>query len=238
MLGVRRLTLVDPDRLERHNLGEMSCVHDREVGMHKVDALAGGLRRTGFARAEPIAKSVLSFAALGALKQADVIMACADSPAPRLAAAILATAYLQPCLDVGTGILNRAGARDMGADVRLLLPGRCAWCVGGVPRWPAARDALLLGDAPPVPADFREQRMGSLRSLNSLAVSLAMTLLEQYASNRLRDSVWLQADVSEHGLPSVVARHARKVERCPICVLAGLGDSALALLPGVLRQLQ
>lgn len=43
-LGVRQLTLIDPDTIEPHNLGEMQCITPVDVDLPKVQAVAEGLR--------------------------------------------------------------------------------------------------------------------------------------------------------------------------------------------------
>jgi molybdopterin/thiamine biosynthesis adenylyltransferase len=46
-LGVRSLTLIDPDAIEAHNLGEMDTVTEEDLGAFKVEALAKRLRSLG-----------------------------------------------------------------------------------------------------------------------------------------------------------------------------------------------
>jgi hypothetical protein len=150
---------------------------------------------------------------------------------------VLAAVYLQPLLDVGTGILGGPGGRRMGADVRLVFPGRCLLCSGGLADLPAARDALLSGTSPRRAGDFRDERLGSLRSLNTVAVGLAQTLLEQWQAGRLRGPAWLQLDVDDAGLPHLHHRPAPQSLDCPLCALTAGGDAALADLPAALRRL-
>lgn len=42
-LGIPRLTLIDPDLIEPHNLGEMDAVTDADLGRPKAEALADHL---------------------------------------------------------------------------------------------------------------------------------------------------------------------------------------------------
>lgn len=240
-VGVARLILVDADQLELHNLGEMAGVEFDDFGKPKVTALARGIRRGAVGRGTDIStvvEPVDALAALFAVKTADILVSCADSAAARLAAAILAVSFLQPLLDLGTGILPAGPDRRMGADVRLVLPGRCLVCWGDVARRAAAAAALLAGRPDPPPADFHDQRLGSLRSLYGLATSLGMTLLEQFLAGRLGESTWLQVDVPSTGVPQLTHRLPSPPPACPLCTLAGRGDAALEALPAVLRQLR
>ncbi len=239
-LGIAELTLIDPDLLEPHNLGEMAGVLIADVGQPKAEILANTARKAPGASSSVVAAvsdSVLALRSLFAIKPADVIVSCPDSPAARLAATILAAAYLKPLLDIGTGILPSQSGRRMGADVRLVAPGRCLLCIGGLTNVTAAKEAILTGKPHPRTGDFRSERLGSLRSLNTLAVGLGQTLLEQYVSGRIRDSVWLQADVGSDGIPQL--RRPTMIPRtdCPICRLTGRGDEGLRDLASILQQL-
>jgi hypothetical protein len=239
-LGVERLTLVDSDIVEWHNLGEMSGLDAGTVGTAKAVAVAASACRAAAARFSqlvPVTEPIQSLGSLHAIKPADVLVTCPDAPAARLASAALAAAYLKPLVDLGTGVLAGPAGPRMGVDVRLTLPGRCLVCLGGLPNLTAARDALLLGQQPDRTGDFHSERLGSLRSLNTLAVSLALMLLEQLAVGRVPASVWLQAELDEHGLPRLTRRAAVFAGRCPVCALTARGDRGLERLSEVWQQL-
>lgn len=68
----------------------------------------------------------------------------------------------------------------MGADVRLVLPGQCLLCCGGLRHPAAARQALVSAEAARTlyaQRDWRRERTGSLASLNLTAVGRALQLL-------------------------------------------------------------
>ena len=83
-------------------------------------------------------------------------------------------------LDVGSGVLIAGDDRQMGADVRLLLPGEaCVSCLGGL------RDAIRAreeADAPPGTLrrgrrqPWHEHRAGSLLTVNHIAVHLGLQM--------------------------------------------------------------
>jgi hypothetical protein len=80
-VAVRELVLVDPDRLERHNLGESVGLSADDVDRPKAEALADAVRRlpaSASMRIVPVATSVLALPALAAIKTADVVVSCAD----------------------------------------------------------------------------------------------------------------------------------------------------------------
>jgi hypothetical protein len=238
-LGVRKLTLLDHDRLEPHNLGEMDAVGVADVGRPKAEALADALAepcrgaaatavRPGWGLTAVIG-SVLSLGGLVALKPVDVFVCCADSPAARLATGLLAALYLKPLLDVGTGVLDGPGpdGRRLGADVRLVLPGRCLLCLGGVPDLATARRALRDGPAENASRDWRRQRRGSVRSLNGVAVHLGLRLLEDLAAGRRTTSTWLHLETDATGLPALEHRQPPPKPGCRACALSGTGDAGV-----------
>ena len=235
--GVGRLRLVDPDQLELSNLLEMDAVLPRQVGLRKAAALADRLRETYGApfAVQDVSQSIASFPALEAVKAADLLVAAPDNPAARLAAAFLGAAYLRPVLETGAGIFHQpTGIRSLGGDVRLTLPGRCLVCLGGIGDLVAARRALFRDRAarqsPEEGAeDWRRQRAGSLRSLNSVLSGLAIRLLEDFIGGHVEDSVHLRLDWSPSGIPGLAPVAHQSQENCPICRYTGMGDSALEL---------
>ncbi len=78
--GTNRLTLIDPDVIERHNLDAMDLVTERDIGRFKVDAVADRLRADHpRLKITALAVSVLDEIARQALKCADVLIGCVDS---------------------------------------------------------------------------------------------------------------------------------------------------------------
>jgi molybdopterin/thiamine biosynthesis adenylyltransferase len=268
-LGVRRMTLIDPDRVEPHNLGEMAAVTREDIGRPKAVAVVDRLRREQLrndAVLEAIGESVTSLRSLTAIKRADLVVCCVDNPAARLATAYLATVYLKPLVDLGTGIFHETtedqarlssrvssadgsrrerepGVRRMGADVRLILPGRCLVCVGGIGQWERGVEALRRELAAPGgetsqgnrgrpasdpdPQAWRRERAGSLRSLNGLAVHLAVRLVEETVAGRNDASRWLHVEFGPAGLPTLEQRESPQPIACPLCAVSGRGDGAL-----------
>jgi hypothetical protein len=118
-----------------------------------------------------------------------------------------------------------------------VLPGRCLACFGGLADLAFARHALLNGTTPSRAGNFRAERLGSLQSLNTVAVGLGQTLLEQFVSGRVRNSVWLQVDIDPAGLPHLQHRVPPVPTRCPMCELTACGDAGLEHLADWLSRL-
>lgn len=233
-LGVRKLILCDADRLELHNLGEMVGVEPAALGLPKVTALAQAMHLgQPEVAVEACPWSVTDVRSLAALKCADVVLSAVDNPAARLAVVGLAATYLKPLVDVGTGI-ERDAERSMGADVRLVLPGHCLLCLGGVAGAVRGR-AELLGRSAPLRLDWRRERAGSLLSLNGVAVHLGLRLLEELLRGRLTGSTWLHLGYDAAGLPWLERRQPPSVS-CSLCELAGTGDAGLLRLREVFAE--
>jgi hypothetical protein len=242
--GAENLTICDPDRLEEHNLSEMAVVSQENVGELKTSALARSLMEA-FPESSPIKEvrhSITHLFALQAAKHADVIITTVDHDSARLAASIIAALFAKVHLDIGTGIRGLGGQRVMGADVRLFLPGEsCVLCLGGLRNESEARRVLASADEERrvySSRDWRRERTGSLASLNVLAVNLALRLWEDFVAERIEESTWTHAEFNPHGRLSVSypADPSRigATNGCPLCALAGLGDSGLAEIPSFL----
>lgn len=241
--GSQRLVLIDPDLLEEHNLGEMAGVLSEQVGLAKVEALAEHLRRHGSTDLElqHLAEPLWSPAALRAAKGCDVLCVAADHDAARLTAAIFSTLYHKVLLDCATGIqfptpssansssLTAPLPRIMGADVRLIVPGDgCLLCRGNLTNYTDAVETLCRQPMlTPAPSDWRRQRAGSLRSLNTNAAAQAVRLLEDLVAERVTGSVWAHLEFDPAGRTSVTyPAHSSSVS-CVLCAKAGLGDAGL-----------
>jgi len=241
--GAKRLTLIDPDRWEMHNLGECDTVGVAAVGQAKATALAGSLadslasQREG-ANLSALKESALALPALIAAKESDVLICAADNATAHLATAVLAKLYLKPLLDIGTGVLTMpGGGRRMGADVRLVLPDRCLMCFGGVAGFAEARRELLEGRIARNHStrDWQRERIGSLRSLNMIASGHALRLLEEFAAGRIRASTWLNLEFGGNGLPALTTPASEINGRCAACGFTGHGDSGITQLADMLR---
>lgn len=233
-LGLRRLTLVDPDRIEPHNLDAMDGVTLADLGRPKVEAVGQALGEGLDLRL--VAMPITRRGALRAVAEADLLVSCVDHDGARLAVGTVAAAYLRPLLDIGTGVFRQGRERQLGADLRLILPGesRCLACFGGVTRRLEV-EALLRPDEQTPPL-WSELRSGSLRSLNAVAVHFGLRLLEDLVDERVSESLWLRLEY-EGALPGIRRITPTPVADCPLCRRLGWGDAIEAELPGLLATL-
>ncbi len=228
-LGVRNLTLIDPDRLELHNTDAMDCVTEHDIDKLKVTSVQRELQRiTGDAATiTALPDSITTLRAFVQAKAVDVLISCVDHDGARLATALIATLYLKPLIDIGAGIFGAGNQRELGADIRLILPDeRCLLCFGGLANTARARE-MLTGRAVSPAVPWHRERAGSLRSLNQLAAHFALRLLEDFVSDRLQQSTWLHLEFDPHGLPSLRTMTPAPQPTCPLCQRTGNGDQAL-----------
>jgi len=243
-MGIRNLTLIDPDTVEEHNLGEMDGVNDSDIGHTKVKALADFLQRhCASSHAETSIRAVADpiVIAYGAALAADVIFSCVDSDAARLASGIIATLFHKVLVDIGTGIHfttthsqirhppSAIRHRIMGADIRLILPADgCLVCFGNLANYEEALAELSQRNRKER-TDRKywwERRMGSLRTLNMLAASVAVQMLCDLAAARIRSSTWVHVQYDQSSLvrmERIVRRASEAQVNCPLCIRAGLG---------------
>jgi hypothetical protein len=221
--GVDQLDLIDADVLEAHSLEAIEC-SATDVGRPKVEAVAAFLGAQ-FPRVaiRPHVVPVEAPEAFELCARANLVVSAPDDNRARLTAALAATTHCRPHLDLGTGVFggrpgDNAAPWRAGADVRLVLPGDgCLLCVGG----------LDLGRRPA--RDWREQRAGSLRSLNRLACSQGLALLLAHVRGARGRSAWMRLEVAADGEVSAAPRSFGADPNCRLCGRRrGLGDAALA----------
>lgn len=233
--GVQHLSLVDPDRVEDHNVCGGFGPTVADVGKYKVNALAAALCAIHPAmQVEALPVSITSLRALEAVAAADMLITTPDDDAARLAATWLAALFLKPHLDLGVGIWEEDSRRRMGADVRLVWPGRCLLCAGGLRDDAAAQAILLSAEAEEQarlhPRHWRELRAGSLASLNAVAAGVGGRMVEEFVAGSLvENGSWTRLEFGREGQLQV--HHLRVpppgTAGC-CCRFAGLGDDGLA----------
>ncbi len=103
-LGVGRLVLVDPDRVEEKNLNRIvnATREDAYLDRFKVEVAARAIARMGFATEVKLVRAnLLTPEAVKAVSACDVVFGCMDTAEGRHALNRLATFYVIPYFDVG-----------------------------------------------------------------------------------------------------------------------------------------
>lgn len=106
-IGVAKITLIDPDRVEEHNLDRLLHATASDIGRAKVDVAARRLRRHATASSVEIERLPVSVhrkrGYLAAL-DCDVLFSCVDRPIARDVLNYIANAHLIPVVDGGVAV--------------------------------------------------------------------------------------------------------------------------------------
>jgi molybdopterin/thiamine biosynthesis adenylyltransferase len=233
-LGVGRMLVVDPDRVETSNL-------NRLVGARPADADKARLKVMTASRmarsidpdlqVAPLASSVLNPLTWQALRCADVLLGAVDSDAARWALNLLAVQYAKLYLDVGVQIRASPEGLEVAGHLAAVRPGGpCLRCLHGYdPRQAAAElqpqlhatkraSGYLTGVA--------DQPAPSVIFLNQAAVALALAELVNWVHPWKAPATYLLVDLAR---PQLTRLEADSDPTCPICGPDGprcLGDLA------------
>ncbi len=106
-IGIAQVTLIDPDKVEEHNLDRLLYGTARDVGKLKVDLATRAMRRNATAQKIQITALPVSIQEETAYKAAldcDIIFSCVDRPVPRDILNYISQAHLIPVIDGGIAV--------------------------------------------------------------------------------------------------------------------------------------
>ena len=106
-IGIAQITLIDPDKVEEHNLDRLLYGTVKDIGKMKVDLAAQTMRRNSTAERIQITTlptSVHNNAAYKAALDCDILFSCVDRPIPRDVLNYIAQAHLIPVIDGGISV--------------------------------------------------------------------------------------------------------------------------------------
>jgi len=127
-LGVGRLVLVEPDRVEEKNLNRIpnASREDAYLGRYKLDVAARAIARMGFGtELDLIRENLCCPSAVRAIASCDVVFGCMDGAEGRHLLNRLATFYSLPYFDVGVVLEadGRGGVDEIAGVVHYVQPG-------------------------------------------------------------------------------------------------------------------
>lgn len=158
-LGVGRLVVIDPDRVEEKNLNRIlnATLADAEAERFKVEVAARSVGQMGLAtEVIPIAHSLFDPQAVLAVAECDTVFGCVDSIDGRHLLNRLAVFYNLPYFDVGVKLEadGSGGVNQICGTVHYLQPGCSSLLSRGVYSLDQARAAGLKRTNP---AEYQEQ---------------------------------------------------------------------------------
>lgn len=249
-LGVRRLVIVDPDRVEYRNLNRIvgSTAVDAALGRPKVDALAESVARIGLGtEVVRVAKPLASRDAVLALASCDLVIGCMDSHDGRRTLNRLASFYVLPYFDCGVGLEadGKGGIDKVVAASHYLQPGASSLLARRVLNQKKADAEAWARNDPTAYAELRRQKYidgveedrPAVISVNGLAASLVVNEMlarlhpyrvdpnERFASVRLAFSD-MHLDVEAESGGGQIKRALGRGDVRPLLDLSDLSEVA------------
>lgn len=129
-IGIERMVLIDPDKVEEHNLDRLLYATNKDVGKHKVVMTERFLKKSATAKrfhvqaiAEPIQNKRAYLAAL----DCDILVSAVDRPLPKDLLNRIAYAHCIPVISGGVLIQNKSDGTLSNAawSVTTVGPGLC-----------------------------------------------------------------------------------------------------------------
>ncbi|MCI0535518.1 MAG: ThiF family adenylyltransferase [Verrucomicrobiales bacterium] len=189
-LGVGRLVLVDPDRVEWRNLNRvfMTTAADANLGRLKVEVLADAIGRIGLAtEVVAIGKDLATPQAVRTVAGCDLVFGGMDSVSGRDLLNRLAAFYLLPYIDLGVQLSARAegGIDQVTGAIHYLQPGRSSLRSRGVYDSEQVRAELLRhADPAEYQRRLREKYIRGVQEDRPAVISVN-TLVAAMAANEL-----------------------------------------------------
>ena len=134
-IGVSRITLIDPDRVEEHNLDRLLYASESDIGELKVEVAEREVRAHATSNDVQIKVVPLSIRAKPAYQAAldcDVLFSCVDRPVGRDVLNFIAYAHLIPVIDGGIAVQTQNDyLHSAHWRAHIVSPGRqCMRCNG------------------------------------------------------------------------------------------------------------
>jgi hypothetical protein len=193
-IGIGRMLLFDPDRIELSNLNRLvgGTAADVEARTEKVEIARRVVLGINPA-AEVDTYAVRWQLAADALREPDVVVSCVDSYAARQDLEVSARRFLTPLVDIGMDVHLINQQPHMSGQVIVSLPGGpCFRCLGFLTDENLRQEAELYGAT-----GSRPQAVWTNGALASLAVGLVVVLLTGWQRRSFR-AEYLHFDANQH----------------------------------------
>lgn len=221
-LGLREVTLIDPDLVEPSNLNRLSGAGRKDVGLAKVHVFKREILKVRpETRVNALAVGVEDTEARAHIRRADVVLAALDGMGPRAELQVLCARFLKPLFDLGSGILvdRHRTIKRMGSQIIVYIPGGpCLACQGldlfrpdtGIAGEIRRRTGYVVG------TDFTPT---AVATINSVAAGWAVDLFIRYLTGMGPIPPYTEID---QWAGTVRQISIMKKLSCPVCGEAGL----------------
>lgn len=244
-LGVGRLVIVDPDRVEEKNLNRIlnATMEDVRHGRFKVEVLEQAIRRMELGtKVVPLARNLFDAEVIRQVTECDVLFGCMDSVDGRHLLNRLASFYSLPYFDVGVKLVadGRGGVEQICGTVHYLQPDGSSLLSRGVYTIEQMRAAALKRTNPEAYRDqLKEKYIIGIQedrpAVISVNMQLASTAVNEFLArlHDYRDDGNAPFAVNRISLTQAQAYYESDGEPCPtLSRHAGRGDvSPLLELP-------
>jgi hypothetical protein len=251
-VGCRSIGLIDPDLVEPHNLDAGAGLTFSSIERPKAEEVARSLNESyPWVDAEGRAIAAGSPEGIDRIKRADVVVSSVDNLRSLLQVDALCKIYGKPLVTIGSRIRRDRAGFDVAVDVGVFFGGShgCTLCLSE--RLTGIRQAIRGITALPLPpqfamshtrrGDFRTERAGSLLSVNTTAIGLAMHAIQSgYGGGAgISDrSYTMRLSYGTDGLPRVETTSldtGLSLQEC-LCSVMCAGDQGLRVLPRIAGQ--
>ncbi len=188
-LGVKRITLIDFDRIEQKNRDRVLYAYKKSIGKLKVDVIAAGLKLSSTAsefEVLAIPYSIIEKPGLQAALNCDVLFSCVDRPWARYVLNTIAYAHLIPVIDGGISVRVKQSGKLRGADwkAHTVYPGKqCLQCSEQYcPELVSLEMSGQLDDPQYIQGLPKEHMIHSNQNVFSFSLSLAGLEMQQLLS--------------------------------------------------------
>lgn len=252
-LGVGRLVIVDPDKVEEKNLNRIlnTTTEDAQKGEFKVEVLARAVRKMGTGtEVVPIAKNLFDDpTTVKTIAECDILFGCMDSVDGRHLLNKLAVFYSVPYFDVGVKLIadGQGGVEQICGTVHYLQPDRSSLLSRGTYTLEQFAAASLKRVNPQEYEKRREEKYivgvqedrPAVISVNMLLASLAVNELlarihrfrddgnEEYAATRISLTQGQTYYEGESESCRAFARHVGRGDVAPLLEISELSELSL-----------
>ena len=237
-LGVADIVLMDPDKVEEHNLDRLLNASKQDIGKYKVELAENAIRRNATAdkiKVNALALPIQETSAYKTALECDFLFSCVDRPVARDVLSHIANAHLIPVVDGGIAIERNSRTQRLNAahwKAHLATPyHQCLRCNGQYDSSMVVMELDGSLDDPSYIANLPKEEQPRNQNVFPFSLSVASMEVNLMLRYVIGDDWW--PDVSQQDYQFVTGKIATSNkqcnEYCSINKKAALGDMAPSL---------